>query len=215
MFVDRQFRIARQWSNRELKRIAPLMKGDVVNVSGWRDEDKEGGHYRDYFPGAASYTITNFGGFRGFQGGGGEIALDLTAPLPSELNAAFDVVYNHTTLEHIFEVRTAFKNLCMMSRDIVIVVVPFAQVQHEHENILDFWRFTPTCLRYLFKENGTEVVYESANDHRNAATYIVMAGAKKPQNWRGVLPEFTPLSEVASDIGMSWRKRIKRMLKAG
>lgn len=213
MFVDRQFRIARQWSNHELKRIAPLMKGDVVNVSGWKDEDKEGGHYRDYFSAASSYRVTNFGGFRGFQGGESEIALDLTVPLPSALHAAFDVVYNHTTLEHIFEVRTAFKNLCMMSRDIVIVVVPFAQVQHEHENILDFWRFTPTCLRYLFKENGMEVVYESANDHRNAATYIVMVGAKKPQSWRGVLPACEPLSEVASNIGMSWPKRIKRMLK--
>jgi hypothetical protein len=213
MFTDRQFRLARQWSNDQLKTIAPLMGGDVINVSGWKDEDKHGGLYRDYFSKASSYRISNYGGFRGFQNKDGEIALDLTEELHADLAGAFDVVYNHTTLEHIFEVRTAFKNLCLMSRDLVVIVVPFAQVQHEYENILDFWRFTPTCLRHLLKESGLEVLYESANTHYNAATYILMVGSKKPQNWRGVLPQFKPLSEVANGIGLTLLKRLKRFIK--
>ena len=40
-------------------------------------------------------------------------------------------MFNHTTLEHIFEVNTAFDNMCAMSNDVVILVLPFAQVQHE------------------------------------------------------------------------------------
>lgn len=31
-----------------------------------------------------------------------EIGLDLSASLSADLSRAFDVVYNHTTLEHIF-----------------------------------------------------------------------------------------------------------------
>src|SRR5687767_4129918 len=47
--VDRKFRAARIWSNQELKTITPHCKGAVINVSAWKDEDKEGAHYKDYF----------------------------------------------------------------------------------------------------------------------------------------------------------------------
>ena len=130
-FRNRRFRLARSWSNDELRRIAPLCAGDVANVSGWEDRDKEGRLYRSYFTGAASYTLTNFPGERGFAGREGELLLDLGGELPPALEQRFEVVFNHTTLEHIFEVRRAFANLCRLSRDLVIVVVPFAQEQHE------------------------------------------------------------------------------------
>jgi len=200
---DRRFRLARVWSNQQLKQLGHLFSGDVVNASAGDDVDKEGATYKTYFPNCAGYYLTNFepGSYRGFQGREGEFLLDLIDQLPEELVGRFEVVFNHTTLEHIFDVRTAFSNLCAMSRDVVIVVVPFSQVQHETDAFGDFWRFTPTCLRYLFKENGMEVVYEAANDDINAATYVLAVGAKNPEAWSGRLPEFTPLSEIAGWIG--------------
>ena len=98
----RRFRAARCWSNSVLRQIAPLFKGDVVNVSGWRDEDKEGGLYRDYFSAARSYRVTNFGGFRG-ESANTTLRLDLEKDLPQGLNGCADVVFNHTTLEHVID----------------------------------------------------------------------------------------------------------------
>src|SRR5581483_8386198 len=54
----------RAWSNRQLRAVAPLFDGRVVNVSGWEDRDKRGGRYRDYFTRAAGYELTNYRGAR-------------------------------------------------------------------------------------------------------------------------------------------------------
>lgn len=209
MFRDRRFRLARSWSNTELRRIANLFGGDVANVSGWEDRDKEGQLYRSYFSSATSYTVTNFHGQRGFAGREGEELLDLGAELPAALERRFDVVFNHTTLEHIFEVRRAFANLCRLSRDVVIVVVPFAQQQHETESFGDYWRFTPTCLRELFAENGLGVVYESESPHADAACYLLFVGARHPERWRDRLPRAAPIHTAGSWIGRpSWKRTL-------
>jgi hypothetical protein len=129
----RRFRAARCWSNQVLRAIAPSFDGDVLNVSGWRDEDKEGGRYRDYFSRARSYGVTNFGGYRG-DSGGAQVQLDLEGELPPGLAASVDVVFNHTTLEHVFDVFRAVSNLCRMTRDLVIVVVPAIQEEHEADS---------------------------------------------------------------------------------
>jgi hypothetical protein len=208
MPTDRQFRLARHWSNYELRKFAPLMTGDIVNVSAGEDVDKQGGKYADYFPAKKSYSLTNHqaGSYRGFQGRQNEYLIDLTAELPSELQGRFDVAFNHTTMEHIFEVRKAFANLCAMTKDVVIVVVPFAQVQHESSDFGDFWRFTPTCIRHLFKENGLETVYESANNSFNAAVYVFAIGSRHPDRWRGKLPAHAPIHQAANWVGKSFVK---------
>lgn len=46
MLTDRKHIIVRKWSNRVLERLAPAFSGEVVNVSGWDDRDKEGKCYR-------------------------------------------------------------------------------------------------------------------------------------------------------------------------
>jgi hypothetical protein len=199
--MDRRFRIARVWSNRELRKLAPLFRGDIVNVSAWDDRDKEGGYYKDYFTQKNQYYLTNYSGDRGLQGKENEYFLDLTQELPSELEKRFDVVFNHTTLEHVFEVRKAFKNLCLASRDIVIVVVPFCQKQHGKDMYNDFWRFTPTCLRYLFKENGLEVIYEAQNQDENAAIYLLFVGSQYPEKWRQIMPPYKEIKECGDWIG--------------
>jgi len=205
MFADRTFWLARRWSNRELKRVAQAFKGDIVNVSGWQDRDKEGGFYRSYFPDAASYAVTNHvgAGDRGFQRQAGEIPLDLTAPLPDELKRRFDVVFNHTVLEHIFEVGSAFANLCALSRDVVIVVVPFSQLQHENASYGDYWRFTPSALRRMFQDNGFTIVYESESPQRNAAIYLFFVASRNPERYRDKLPPHQPIKRAGRWIGSS------------
>lgn len=183
LFRDRKSRIARIWSNNELKKIAPLFSGDVVNVSGWEDRDKEGAVYADYFTQKSSYTITNYeSDARGFQGKENEIFLDLTQKLPADLVGKFDVVFNHTVLEHVFEVHKAFENLCKMSKDVVIVIVPFLQPMHADYG--DFWRFTPTCLQKLFEAQGLSVIYSAFNDPINGSVYVMCVASKQPEKWR-------------------------------
>lgn len=188
ILTDRKFRVPRIWSNQELRRFAPIFTGDVVNVSAWQDADKQGGHYRDYFTACRKYHRTNYKSeARGFQGEEGEIFLDLTDPLPASLRGRYDVVFNHTVLEHIFDVQTAFANLCAMSRDAVIIVVPFMQQMHAKYG--DYWRFTPTCLQNMFSQQGFTPLYTSYNNHLMASTYIFMVAVRDPEKWQGKIPD--------------------------
>lgn len=183
IFIDRVHRLPRVWSNRELEKYAHLFKGHIVNVSGWKDIDKEGRCYRDYFVNSSGYTITNYEAqARGYQGYQNEIFLDLEKDLPHELDQRFDVAFNHTTLEHIYHVQTAFANLCKLSNDIVIIVVPF--LQQYHTDYGDYWRFTPLTIKKMFEENGLELIYLSFNSNRMSSVYIFAIASRHPENWR-------------------------------
>ena len=183
IFIDKKFRLPRMWSNKELIKFSKLFMGDVLCVSAFRDEDKEGKHYRDYFVNAKSYTITNYKTeARGFQGQKDEIYLDLEKPLVPEMMGKFDVVANHTSLEHIYDVQTAFTNLCLMTKDIVILVVPMLQEQHA-ENYNDYWRFTPLAIKRMAEDRGMTVLYSSFNEHKNASVYLFFILSKKPDEW--------------------------------
>lgn len=182
-FMDRVHKLPRVWSNRELAKYAHLFRGKVANVSGWKDIDKQGRHYRDYFTGATSYTITNYKAeARGFQGLEGEVFLDLEQDLPAALEGAFDVVFNHTTLEHVYEVRKAFANLCAMSADVVVIVLPFLQQYHSEYG--DYWRFSPLATRRLFEENGFTLVYQSFNSDEQSSVYTFSIATRHPERWK-------------------------------
>ncbi|WP_250657357.1 hypothetical protein [Alkalimarinus coralli] len=198
LFIDKIHRLPRIWSNQELRKFAGLFKGDVVNVSAWQDADKEGGTYKEYFSQADSYTITNWKSeARGYQGGEEEIYLDLESDLVDSLRGRFDVVFNHTTLEHIFNVNKAFSNLCDMSKDVVIACVPFLQQYHGEYG--DYWRFTPLLVKRLFEENGMELAYLSFNNHKGCSVYIFAIGVKNTEKWKGVFDyEFTCLDPEAN-----------------
>ena len=184
MFVDPVHRAPRLWSNGELARVGHLFSGDIVNVSAWRDEDKAGQRYKDYFPNARSYAITNFrADMRGYQGWDNEIFLNLEDKLPGDLQRNFDVVYNHTTLEHVYEFRTAFANLCAMSRDAVIVVVPWLQAYHSDYG--DYWRFSPLAVARLFEENGFTPARITWTTEPGASVYVFAIGVRDAEKWRG------------------------------
>ncbi|MHB8536360.1 MAG: hypothetical protein ACYDBW_13085 [Sulfuricaulis sp.] len=183
LFVDRIHRLPRIWSNRELEKFAHVFGGDIVNVSGWQDIDKEGRHYKDYFINAKSYTITNFKSeARGFQGYDNEIFLDLELDLPANLHRRFDLVFNHTTLEHIYSVHKAFSNLCDLSRDTVILILPF--LQQYHSTYGDYWRFTPLAIKKMFEDKGFTLLYQSFNSHKRSSVYTFTIASRTPEKWR-------------------------------
>jgi hypothetical protein len=184
----------RRWSNAELRRFTPYLDGDVVNVSGWRDADRVGGRYRDYFVRCRSYTITNYPGTRGLADGAeGSIPLDLEAALPEMMRSAFDVVFCHTVLEHVYDKSTAFMNLADMSRDLLILVVPFMQEEHfDQGSYGDYWRYTPMSLGRLTSETGMSLLYMSSNDSPWWPIYLFAVGSRNPEKWKGILPASCP-----------------------
>jgi len=185
-FIDKKFRCPRIWSNNELRKIAVFLDGDVINVSGWKDLDKEGGSYEAFFSNLNSYTVSNYKGDSGFQGNiDNEIYVDLEQDLDEKYLSKFDVVFNHTTLEHVFDINKGFKNLCLLSKDILIIVVPFLQELHFGSAYKDYWRFTPYAIKKLFENNNFELIYINSNNKKNESTYIFAVGSKNHSKWKG------------------------------
>ena len=177
----------REFSNAMLRRYAPHFKGAIINVSGWQDEDGEGSHYRTYFTNADSYTVSNVPGQGKGLGSAGEgyeeVALDLMQDVPPELRKKFDVVFNHTTLEHIFDFRKAFATLCALSHDTVILVVPVLQQIHHTSDFGDYWRPTTMAIAKLFVEQGFEPLVISTNDQPFAPVYCFAIASKNPDRY--------------------------------
>lgn len=173
----------REWSNRELAAVAPLFDGAIINVSGWRDEDQRGGHYRDYFSRASSYTVSNFRGARGMADDAGDgVFVDLEAPLADELRGKYQLAFNHTTLEHVFDIHKAIENICALSSDTIILVTPFLQSVHYEEGAFgDYWRPTPMCLNRILAANGFTTLYQSANDTPWHYVYVFTVASRNPQ----------------------------------
>jgi hypothetical protein len=181
----------RLWSNAELAKFGHLCGGSVCNVSGWEDSVRDGttARYRDYFPSCTSYTVTNYPGQRGYSElalDAEQIPLDITKPLPPELESKFDVVLNHTTLEHVYDIEKAADALSRMSKDLLIIVVPFMQEQHFDDGSYgDYWRFTPMAICRLFQKNGVVPLYVAANDVQPwYPIYVFYIGSKHPDRWR-------------------------------
>jgi hypothetical protein len=172
---------ARYWSNDELRRFAHLFQGDVINVSGGADLDKQGGRYREYFSSNLTYWVSNY---RVLQGVENEFLLDLeTADVPSELVARYDVVFSHTVLEHVFDVQRAVENLCLLSRDVIITVVPFLQSFHRDSWYADYWRFSPLTVKRLFERRGFATIYLTWNEDALGNLYVFHVCSRVPCRW--------------------------------
>lgn len=175
----------RSWSNIELRQFAHLFTGKVINISAWEDEDKEGKHYKDYFTGASFYRTSNLQSkYRSFTGQEDYI-IDLESDESCrELYNTFDVVFNHTTLEHIYDVQKAADNLCKISKDIVILVVPANQNYHPGETWDDYWRFTKGSIREFFKRNNMSILYFSDGGDPVDGIYYFVIASKNPELWK-------------------------------
>lgn len=186
LFVDKKFRKPRVWSNDELKKFARLFEGKIINISGWQDKDKDGAEYKNYFPNKSEYWISNYkSNAKGYQGNlENEIFLDLEQDAPAELINKFDVVFNHTVLEHTFDIFKAFENICGLSKDIIIITVPFFQEQHARYG--DYWRFTPSVIKRLFEINGMTLLYINYNDSDDESIYIFAVASRYPMKWETI-----------------------------
>lgn len=188
-FIDSKFREPRIWSNNELKKFSKNFYGNIINVSGWKDSDKLNSNYKDYFTNCKNYFISNWSFSERSQENDlleNEYLIDLESDLKQELIGKFDVVFNHTTLEHIFDIYKSFKNLCELSNDVVIIIVPFLQEQHTTLDFKDYWRFTPQVIKKLFEKNDFNLAYINANDQSESSIYVFAVGCKKNSknlNW--------------------------------
>ncbi|MFH0740204.1 MAG: hypothetical protein V1819_03935 [bacterium] len=183
-------RQARVWSNNELAKFASFFSGRIINVSGWKDEDKQNGLYKNYFINAKEYFVSNIEGDKGLSDLVDEVYLDLEKPLSEQLQRNFDVAFCHTTLEHIFHINAAFDSLCLLSKDIVILVVPFLQEQHWTDSYGDFWRFTPQNIIRNFKERGFQILYLSQTPYNNNPVYLFAIATCNFAKWQ---EKFSPI----------------------
>ena len=179
--MDKKFRKPRIWSNNQLRKFSNKFTGKIVNISAWKDFDKDKKRYKEYFSNADEYYISNwYSNAQGIQENiENQFFLDLESELDKNLENNFDVVFNHTCLEHIYNFNLAFKNLCKMSKSVVIIVVPFLQEQHFSQQVKDYWRFTPTAIKRMFEENNFKLSYVNFNDHKDESIYIFAIGVKK------------------------------------
>jgi SAM-dependent methyltransferase len=170
----------RPWSNSELRLVAPHLGGSVLNISGWKDMDKEGGFYRNYFSGCSNYRVSNVPGASGATGSEDELHIDLEIELDPKLTDSFDVSYCHTVLEHVRDPLRALDNIAKLTRRYLILVVPFVQVEHYAlGSFSDYFRFTPIGLTEHLSERGFEPIRVTTNRNPVFATYVFYFGVKR------------------------------------
>ena len=214
LLVEGIFRKPRIKTNHILKKFAPLFSGNIINVSGSSDSDKEssfkdyyfgnydkGNRYKDYFQNAKSYTVSNYPLDRTeyLLDKTNMIFLDLEEKLSEELVGKYNVVFNHTVFEHIYNIFEAFKNLCSLSNDIVIFIVPqFQQIHDYSRGYKDYWRFTPFAVDRLFEDNGFTVLYRETTTGFSESMYLFYIASKNPDNWKDKFSSIVPINSYIS-----------------
>jgi SAM-dependent methyltransferase len=176
----------RIFHNRVLREYLRYFSGDILNVSGWEDRDKEGGYYQDYFGHIDRYVVSNIAGDRGrstLRPGVNQQHLDLAEPLGDEMRSAFDVVFCHTVLEHVYDTQLALQNIAEISRDVVVIVVPFSQSVHYTRTYSDYVRLSPFYLRRVLEEAGYTVLLSTVNDQQWFPIYVTMIAARSPERY--------------------------------
>ena len=78
-----------------------------------------------------------------------------------------------------FDIYKSFRNLCELSNDVVIIVVPFLQEQHTTSDFKDYWRFTPQTIKKLFEKNNFKLAYINANDQNNCQFMFLQLDVKR------------------------------------
>lgn len=174
---------ARPWSNQQLRRMSNLVLGDVVNVSAWQDSDKQGSKYQHYFKNCKSYAITNYKGSRadGLYDISNIKTLEYDLSCKASFEHTFDCVLNHTTLEHIFDIDTALDNLVNLTRDLLVLIVPYYQAFHqEHGSYGDYLRFSPLYLYQAMKARSITPMVITTNTNPVFPNYVFCIASKNP-----------------------------------
>ena len=179
---------ARNFSNLILRKYLKNFGGDIINVSGWEDSDKQYGYYREYFKNSSSYTISNIDGTNGTPVERNEkiryLYLDLDKSLDKDLFEKFDVVFHHTVLEHVYSLFNALDIITSLSRDVIISVVPFMQPVHYTDSYSDYHRITPRFLEKYYREKGFSTILSDFNDQPFFHIYVINISTKHPESYR-------------------------------
>lgn len=195
----------RYWSNDELNAVINKF-GDyktVINVSGWKDSDKEGHNYKDYFKKNTKYAISNFpdDNHKGISSGS-DVKINLTLELPIELINQFDIALNHTVLEHIEYPEFAFNQISKLTTDLIITVIPWSQSLHFSAGQFgDYYRISPFLMRKWHENNGFKILYESYSPPYAPETYLFYVGSKKPNNHPKFIDNLTSLNSLNGVVG--------------
>lgn len=173
----------RVWSNIQLQRFLSSSGSyeTVLNASGWRDQDKEGSTYRNYFPKCTEYVISNHpdDAVRGASSSD-DLLIDLLKEPSASLQLRFDCILNHTVLEHIRYPEVAVANLCSMTKGDLIIVVPFMQHFHfQPGQYGDYFRFTPMGLRSILEDNLFDTIYEQIGPVGGSTQYMFSVSRRK------------------------------------
>jgi hypothetical protein len=179
----------RVWSNKKLRELGSIVTGDVINISAGTDSDKDGDVYLNYFLNADSYSATNYDDEFGKTGLATEYPLDLSVIYDGRYGT-YDVVFNHTVIEHIYPSNLAFDNLCALSKNLVITVVPFLQALHGVPGVYgDYYRYSPLLLEKEFAVRGFKTLYVAWNqDISIMNVYIIHVASKYPEQYGTAFP---------------------------
>lgn len=84
-----------------------------------------------------------------------DIIFDLNEDLPEELFEKFDYVINSGTLEHVFDVAKAMRNISDMVRPggVIVHIVPFGGLANH-----GFYSFSPTFFQDYYETNGFDIL---------------------------------------------------------
>ena len=84
---------------------------------------------------------------------GDEIVCDLNFPISEIFCSQYDLVIDTATLEHCFNVGTAFENMCKLARinGYIVTAAPMSKVNH------GFWNFSPCVYDNYFEQNNFEI----------------------------------------------------------
>lgn len=135
--------LARLESNRWLVSQCANITGHVLSIGSGRDEDCEGGYYRDYFPLATSYTTSDVQP-------GCTLVVDVRS-MPEIPDGTYDCVFCSTVLEHVDDYQAGLREMTRILKPggVLLLGLPFGYPLHGAPN--DFWRFTEYGIRYLLR----------------------------------------------------------------
>lgn len=89
---------------------------------------------------------------------GFEKIIDLNYPIASDYISKYDLVLDTGTLEHCFNVGTAFVNMCQLvaNNGMIITASPVTKINH------GFWNFSPCAYFDFFSQNNWKILHYQA-----------------------------------------------------
>jgi hypothetical protein len=175
----------RSWSNERLKFISKSLPefNNALNCSGHLDLDKQGSYYQSYFK-VEKYTISSFENDSTYSNPKKLFLLNLDEDcekVSEEHYQNYDLIFNHTVLEHVMNPYQAFANFenLLAPNGILICVVPFIYKFHfSNGDFGDYWRFTPHTMELLHKQFNLSVKFLEVGPHNSYEKYIISVATR-------------------------------------